>query len=215
MPAQAQIKANLTEVTKAKPPQLQEDPLDKFDRWMREAIANKAIKEANAMNLATISKAGRPSNRMVLLKDYSADGFVFYTNLNSHKGNDLKVNPHVALCFYWEPLGKQIRIEGLAETVSHEEADNYFASRPRQSQIGAWASPQSQPLRTRSELPLEIAKQAKRFGLGPIPRPAFWSGFRVVPHTIEFWKSGQFRLHKRNQFTRDHDGHWSHVLLSP
>ncbi|WP_017932511.1 pyridoxamine 5'-phosphate oxidase [Robiginitomaculum antarcticum] len=191
------------------------DPLHLFKLWMAEAMSHKSIKEANAMNLATVSASGRPSNRIVLLKDFGVEGFVFYTNLNSHKGVDLKANPHVALCFYWESLGKQIRIEGVAEAVEDEEADRYFASRPRQSQIGAWASAQSQPLKKASDLTFELARQAKGFGIGAIARPPHWSGFRVNPLTIEFWKRGKFRVHTRDQYKKDGHNNWNHTLLSP
>jgi pyridoxamine 5'-phosphate oxidase len=143
-----------------------------------------------------------PSVRMVLLKGFDEAGFVFFTNLESRKGEQLKANPKAALCFHWKTLQRSVRVEGLVTPVSPAEADAYFATRPRSSRIGAWASTQSRPLTSRFELERRIAEYTARFGLGEVPRPSFWSGFRVAPLRIEFWKNGAFRLHDRLVFTR-------------
>jgi len=190
-------------------------PFQRFQDWFNQADKHPQIREANAMNLATVSSAGLPSNRMVLLKDFSPAGFTFYTNLESHKGEDLKSNANVALCFYWEALGKQIRIEGHAKPVSPQDADAYFTTRPRGSQIGAWASAQSRPLDRLGDLTVKIAQQTTRFGVGPIPRPPFWSGFCVKPRAIEFWKRGKFRVHSRDHYSIWPNQSWRHTILSP
>jgi pyridoxamine 5'-phosphate oxidase len=190
------------------------DPIAQFQKWLGEAKAHKAIIEPTAMCLATADGKGEPSARMVLLKEADARGFVFYTNLESHKSLDLAANPKAALCFYWPPLGRQVRVEGMAEAVSAAEADAYFQSRPRDSRIGAWASKQSRPLSGKAELVEAVAREGLRFGIGEIPRPEFWSGWRVVPIIIEFWQEGKFRLHDRERFTRRGDG-WDVVRLYP
>jgi pyridoxamine 5'-phosphate oxidase len=191
------------------------DPIKQFLEWLDTAKKEKSIVEPTAMCLATADKNGEPSARMVLLKEADARGFVFYTNLESHKSHDLKENPKAALCFYWPALGRQIRVEGIVESVSNEEADAYFASRPRDSRIGAWASKQSHPMKGKSELIEAVAKEGLRFGIGNIPRPNFWSGWRVVPRVIEFWQEGKFRLHDREQYTRTGVGVWEMVKLYP
>jgi len=170
--------------------------------------------DPNAMALATADATGRPSVRMVLLKGADERGFVFYTNLESRKGCDLAENPQAALCFHWKSLKRQIRVEGAIEPVSDEEADAYYASRPRASQIGAWASRQSQRLTGRFELERRIAEFTARFGLGTVPRPPYWSGFRLVPQRIEFWQDRQFRLHDRQVYLRE-NGQWTIVTLFP
>lgn len=180
------------------------DPLDWFAEWLAEAEA-KEPNNPSAMSLATVDASGRPSLRMVLLRGFDARGFTFYTNLGSRKSEALRENPEVALCFHWKSLDRQVRVEGAAELVSDEEADAYFASRPRDSQIGAWASRQSHELESRFALEKSVAAEAARFGLGKVPRPAFWSGFRVVPRLIEFWEERPFRLHDRDCFTRRGD----------
>jgi pyridoxamine 5'-phosphate oxidase len=152
------------------------------------------------MSLATATAAGAPSLRMVLLKGWDERGFVFYTNLDSRKGGELNENSHVALLFHWKSLRRQIRIEGEVSAVSTEEADEYFASRPRGSRIGAWASKQSSPMKGRFEFEAEIAKYTTKFGVGDIPRPDNWSGFRVKPIAFEFWRDRKFRLHERLQY---------------
>jgi len=192
-----------------------QDPLDVFELWFKQAQDHPDIVEANAVNLATADEAGKPSSRMVLLKDYDADGFVFYTNLESRKGKQLEANPHAALCFYWEALSKQVRIEGVVSPVSVEEADAYFSSRPLQSRIGAWASRQSQELESPSRLVKEVAKMTARFALGDVERPKHWSGFRLSPTLMEFWERGEYRLHNRICYSCDVTGKWTSKLLYP
>ena len=192
-----------------------EDPIVYFTEWFEEAIEHRDIKEANAVNLATASRDGVPSNRMVLLKNFNSEGFTFYTNLESRKGRQLKENAFAAMCFYWEPLGRQIRIEGYVMPVSDEEADIYFASRPLKSRIGAWASKQSQLLESRAILLKEVAKQTARFMTQEVTRPSFWSGYRLVPCHIEFWQKEEYRVHDRICYTQDQKGQWSHSLLYP
>ena len=166
------------------------------------------------MTVATVDVSGHPDARMILLKGVDERGFVFYTNLRSAKGQALMHDSRVALCFYWAEIGKQVRIRGRASMVSDEEADAYFATRPRLSQISAWASKQSQPMRGYFELETEVAKSALRFGLREIPRPPFWSGFRVVPDRIEFWLQKPFRRHRRILYKRISDG-WQKRWLYP
>ncbi len=192
------IAAIMSEVVEA---QLGDDPIALFQTWFEEAIGAE-IKEPTAMSLATVDETGQPDVRMVLLKGVDERGFVFYTNLGSPKADALQHDPRIALCFYWDKLDKQVRVRGRAERVSDEEADAYFATRPRLSQIGAWASKQSTPMRGYYELETEVAKTAVRFGVGAVPRPPFWSGFRVLPEQIEFWKQKPFRRHERILYTR-------------
>ena len=155
------------------------------------------------MSLATATKDGLPSVRIVLLKALDDRGFVFYTNLTSRKGLELSENPNAALCFHWKSLNKQIRVEGKVLAVDFTEADDYFASRPRTSQIGAWASKQSQPIEERFEFEKRLAKYTSKFNFNDIPRPDFWSGFRLSPNRIEFWHEKKFRLHERNVYISD------------
>ncbi|MCX8134468.1 MAG: pyridoxamine 5'-phosphate oxidase [Roseococcus sp.] len=193
------------------------DPHALFADWMAEA-ARSEPNDPNAMCLATATPDGRPSARMVLLKGQDARGFVFYTNLDSRKGGELAANPRAALCFHWKTLARSVRVEGEVEPVSPEEADAYFASRPRPSRIGAWASKQSRPLEGRWALEKAVADYTLRFGLGEIPRPPHWSGFRVVPDRIEFWRDMPFRLHERRVFHREgplEDARWREELLYP
>lgn len=189
-------------------------PISRFQEWYAEA-QNCGLKEPTAMALATSTPDGHPSLRMVLLKEVDERGFVFYTNLNSRKGQELAGNPHVALCFHWQPLGKQVRVEGKVEPVTKEEADTYYASRARTSRIGAWASRQSQPMNGMQELMARVAEKTVEFGVGPIPRPDFWSGFRVIPARIEFWNEGRFRLHERHVYTCQTNGDWQSEMLFP
>jgi len=190
-----------------------EDPIAFFKAWLADAEKSEPDNH-NAMTLATADADGRPSARMVLLKDVDEQGFVFYTNLTSHKGRELIANPHAALVFHWKSLTRQVRVEGAVEAVSDQEADDYFHSRARLSQIGAWASKQSQPLEGRFELERRVAKYTAKFNIGTVPRPEFWSGFRVKPARIEFWQEEAFRLHDRTVYSRDGDG-WTTEKLFP
>jgi pyridoxamine 5'-phosphate oxidase len=188
------------------------EPLAPFRRWLDEAWRGEP--NAHAMTLATTTSDGRPSARVVLLKGLDGRGFVFYTNLESRKSRELFANPLAALCFLWKSLNRQIRIEGFIEQVDGEEADAYFASRPRDSQIGAWASDQSRPLASRDELERRVDEVSRRYGEGTVPRPPYWSGFRVVPHHVEFWQEQPFRLHDRFLFIREGEG-WRRERLFP
>jgi len=191
------------------------DPFALFDGWFREAEAAEPS-DPNAMALATVGEDGLPSVRMVLLKGLDPTGFVFYTNLESRKGRQLLAHPKAALCFHWKSLRRSVRAEGTVSAVSDAEADSYFATRPRAARIGAWASKQSQPLSGRFELERRVAEYTAKFGLGDVPRPPFWSGFRLAPLRIEFWKEGMFRLHDRLVFRRESLGQtWITERLYP
>lgn len=192
-----------------------DDPFHLFDTWMKEA-AKSEVNDPTAMALATADASGFPDVRMVLLKDASPDGFVFYTNLESTKGTELAENARAALCFHWKTLRRQIRVRGPVVPVANEEADAYFASRAKDSQIGAWASRQSRPLEGRFELEKEVAKYAAKYALKKVDRPPHWSGFRLQPLHIEFWRDRPFRLHDRYVFDRAHvnDG-WKTSRLFP
>jgi pyridoxamine 5'-phosphate oxidase len=194
------------------------DPIALFQLWWQEAqnLPREIMREPGAMSLATCNVRGHPSARMVLLKQVSEAGFTFYTNMKSRKGEEILANPHVSLCLYWMPLGRQIRIDGVAELVSASESDAYFASRPYESQVGAWASPQSQPLTDVATLQEEFAACATRFADGPIPRPQEWQGVRVLPLHIEFWQEEVHRLHQRHCFSRANiNTPWFLQLLYP
>lgn len=188
------------------------DPIHQFKAWL-EAARKAGHPEPTAMALATADASGVPSVRMLLLKGADERGFVFYTNLGSPKAAALAANPKAELCFYWPP-DRQVRVRGQVQPVGPEEADAYFASRPRTSQLGAWASRQSQPLTGYAELERAVAVCALRFGIGAVPRPPHWSGFRLVPSQIEFWEQRAFRLHRRILFTRNDSG-WSEQPLFP
>ena len=189
-------------------------PLKLFQSWLAEAHELEP-NDPTAMTVATADADGAPSARMVLLKDADARGFVFYTNTDSQKGGELDANPRAALVFHWKTLRRQIRVNGAVERVSDAEADAYFASRARGSQIGAWASDQSQLLGGRFELEKRVAKFAAKFGIGTVPRPPFWTGYRVVPARFEFWQDKPFRLHERIIYTRADDGGWSTGRIFP
>jgi len=190
-----------------------DDPFVLFDEWFASARAAEST-DPTAMALATTDAAGRPSVRVVLLKAADRRGFVFYTNLGSPKATDLCANPLAALCLHWPKLARQVRIDGRVEQTPDAEADAYFVTRPWLSQIGAWASRQSQPMTDRFELEQAIAVTSLRFKFGPVPRPPHWSGFRVVPDRFEFWVQRPFRHHDRRLFTRDGDG-WRQQWLFP
>ena len=191
----------------------QTDPFQLFADWFAQARQFEP-NDPDAMALATATPDGRPSVRMVLLKGHGPDGFVFYTNLDSWKGGELAANPRAALLFHWKSLRRQIRIEGPIHSVTDQEADAYFASRSRDSQLGAWASDQSRPLNDRANFERRYQELLGRFDGEPVPRPPRWSGFRVVPDSFEFWSDRPHRLHDRRVFTPDADG-WREGLLYP
>lgn len=205
----------VAQVAAAAPPPLLsgEDPIALFQEWLAEANKSEP-NDGNAMTLATVDAEGMPDARMVLLKDVDAAGFVFYTNFESAKGRELLAQPKAALVFHWKSLRRQVRVRGEVSVVSEAEADAYFASRARHSQIGAWASDQSRPLPDRMALEKRVAQVGLKFGLGKVPRPPHWSGFRVAPRVIEFWRDRPFRLHERLVFTRSGEG-WTTSRLFP
>lgn len=192
-----------------------DDPFEQFRRWFAEAEASEP-NDPNAMTLATADADGRPSARIVLMKDFDARGFAFYTNTESQKGRNLEVNPFAALCFHWKSLRRQVRVEGPVASVSDADADAYFASRARGSRIGAWASQQSRPLADRPTLLAAVARFDAEHAGDDVPRPSYWSGYRLMPLRIEFWHDGEFRLHDRFVFSRTADGApWSVQRLYP
>jgi pyridoxamine 5'-phosphate oxidase len=188
-------------------------PVAQFSQWWDEALASQ-IDEVNAMTLSTINAAGRPSARIVLLKGFDEKGFVFYTNYESDKGQQLDANPYASLVFFWKELERQVRIEGRCERVSSEESDEYFYSRPLGSRLGAWASPQSRVIETREILDKNAATLLERYASGEVPRPPHWGGYRVVADTIEFWQGRSNRLHDRIKYSHQ-DVAWTIERLAP
>lgn len=192
-----------------------EEPFRLFAAWLEEATTAEP-RDPTAMTLATVDADGLPDARMVLLKGVDGAGFVFYTNMESQKGRELTARPAAALVFHWKSSNRQVRVRGRVERVTDQEADAYFASRPKQAQIGAWASQQSRPLESRLAFEKQIAHYAAKYALGTVPRPPYWSGYRIVPSTIEFWQERPFRLHDRVVFRRETpDAPWHKTRLYP
>ena len=189
------------------------DPFETFSQWLEEATKNEPD-NPTAVALATADASGAPSVRMVLLKGFDERGFVFYSNTESRKGRELAENPRAALCFHWKTLARQVRIEGAVTPVSDEEADAYYASRARDSRIGDWASKQSTAMSGRFDLEVAVAKYAAKYAIGDVPRPPFWSGYRIAAERLEFWTDKPFRLHERLIYERDGEG-WRNQILFP
>lgn len=192
---------------------LQEDPIAQFELWLKQAI-DSGLNDPTAMTVATVNADGQPSQRIVLLKQVNSAGFVFYTNYESQKAQDIAVNPRVSLHFPWHPLERQVRVCGVAEKVSAAESLKYFSSRPQESQLAAWASAQSRPVSSRQLLMQQFQSMKTKFQQGRIPLPDFWGGYRIVPSTIEFWQGGAHRLHDRFRYTRTGDS-WTIERLAP
>jgi pyridoxamine 5'-phosphate oxidase len=215
IPASPSEEDYLKKVAEAEPlaPITERDPIVLFERWLEEALKAEP-NDANAMTLATVDETGLPDARMVLLKGVDASGFTFFTNLGSAKGRQLAARPKAALLFHWKSLRRQVRVRGEVSPVSEAEADAYFATRARSAQIGAWASDQSRELPDRLAFERRIAEMGLKFGLGHVPRPPHWSGFRLTPLAMEFWRDRPFRLHERLLFERV-DGGWTVKRLYP
>ncbi|MGQ8365072.1 pyridoxamine 5'-phosphate oxidase [Glaciecola sp. 1036] len=194
--------------------ELTDDPIDLFKQWLHQAIESE-LPDPNAMTVATVDADGQPSQRIVLLKDVSEQGFVFYTNLGSKKAQDLKSNAKISLHFPWYILERQVKVCGTAEKLSRSQVLKYFLSRPRDSQLGAWASQQSQPISTRELLMTQFFQMKEKFAKGEIPLPDFWGGYLVKPHQIEFWQGGEHRLHDRFEYNLQTDGNWRYHRLMP
>lgn len=190
------------------------DPIRLFARWFDEAV-EADVRLPEAMALATATSDGQPSSRMVLLKGFAEDGFVFYTNYQSRKAVELDANPHAALTFHWTVLERQVRIEGTAVRTSRDEADEYFRTRPKDSQIGAWASPQSREIPSREALEARAAERAEEFSGQDVPLPPFWGGYRILPERVEFWQGRAGRLHDRLLYERTEAGNWTRKRLAP
>lgn len=203
------------ETTGLRRSEMHPDPIQQFDTWFSTAV-HSGLPDANAMTLATTTKSGRPSARVVLLKGFDQNGFVFFTNYQSDKGRELEANPWAALAFYWMPLERQVRISGAVEKTSRAESEEYFHSRPRGSQLGAWVSHQSQVIDARRILDARLAEMTERFtGQKVIELPPHWGGYRVAPETMEFWQGRANRLHDRFRYTRQKDGSWKLDRLAP
>jgi pyridoxamine 5'-phosphate oxidase len=210
-PAQLRKEYGLAELLESN---VDPNPLTQFSKWFDEACAAK-VPEPNAMTLATADASGKPSARTMLLKGIEADGFVFFTNYESKKGKNVAENPRAALVFFWQPVERQVRVEGTTEKLTREKSEEYFHSRPRLAQIGAWVSEQSTVLSSRRELELRVAKNLARFAVGTVPLPDFWGGYLLVPSEIEFWQGRPSRLHDRLRYTRQPNGNWKIERLSP
>mgnify|MGYP000624831900 CR=1 FL=1 len=194
---------------------INKNPFKQFEIWFEEA-KKIGLKDPNAMNVASASKDGIPSSRMVLLKSYDENGFIFYTNLNSQKSIEIKENPNASMCFHWKSLLRQVRINGVIEPVEDKQADQYYNSRGYESRIGAWASKQSAVLNNRNELFEAISKFKEKFqDKENVPRPSHWSGWNLIPNNIEFWLDGEGRIHERLKYQKDNQGKWIKSLLSP
>jgi len=194
--------------------QMDADPIRQLQQWLQEAL-DAGVIEPNAMCLATVDEQGQPDARFVLLRGLDERGLVFYTNANSAKGRQMSRNPQVAAVFWWGALHRQVRIQGIVEMVSEAEADAYFATRPRGHQLAAWASPQSEPIPDRQVLEARMAALEQQYEGCPVPRPPYWTGYRIVPHTIEFWQGRPNRLHDRLRYRREPDGSWKLERLAP
>lgn len=193
---------------------LQADPIDQFKLWLKQALEAQ-VPDPTAMVLATVAQDGQPSQRIVLLKSVDQRGFVFYTNLRSHKAQEMLTNPKVSLHFPWNVLERQVRVTGVAQLLERNEVDDYFHRRPRESQLAAWASRQSQPIASRAELLARYQSTEERFAGGEVPTPEFWGGFRVRPHQVEFWQGGAHRLHDRYRYSLQAEGNWAIERLEP
>lgn len=194
---------------------LNRDPVAQFDTWFTQARTCFTLEFPNALVLSTVDLEGKPNSRVVLLKEFGPEGFLFYTNRTSQKGQELASTPHAAMCFYWGPLQRQVRIRGRIELVADAVSDQYFASRPRGSQLSAWASNQSTPIGSRDELTHRQKDAAVRFAGSLVPRPPHWGGYRLVPAEVEFWELRMSRLHDRFRYRKDVDGRWQCERLSP